>query len=353
MNTKIVKVDPNSPKEESLDQAALALTKGELVIIPTETVYGIAANAFDKKALEKLYVIKKRPLGKPFSLHVDEKSKIEQFAKNIPIAAYKLINKFWPGPLTIVLQAKDKGTIGIRMPDNEIALRIITLAKIPVVCPSANISGEKSPVTFEEAIKDLKGSVELALDAGETKLKKESSVVDLTVEPLKVLREGAISSLDITTFAKKKVVLFICTGNTCRSVMAEALLKKKLEEKGRKDVEVISAGIVLVGGFGATYDTRQLLAQEEIDISKHLSQKATPEMIRGADLVLVMGRLHEEKITQMAPDAKNRVYLLKEFAKIKDDNDLEIADPIGRPMEFYAQTFGVIKEAVERVAQII
>ena len=198
---KIVKVDPLHPQEEYIREAAQILAKGGLVIIPTETVYGIAANAAKKEALERLFVVKQRPKDKQFSLHIAEKIKVEQYAAHIPIAAYKLINKFWPGPLTLVLMAKEGGSIGIRMPDCEVALEIIGLAKVPVVCPSANISGKPAPTNFTQAIEDLKGLVDFAIDAGQTKLKAESTVVDLTVQPLRILREGAIKKEQIEAVA--------------------------------------------------------------------------------------------------------------------------------------------------------
>ena len=134
--------------------------------------------------------------------------------------------------------------------------------------------------------------------------------------------------------------------------MAKALLEKKLAEDHRKDVEVLSAGLMMMGGLSATEETKAILRQEGIDVSMHRSQRLSREMIRKSDLILVMEKIHEERILEMAPDIKNRLFLLKEFAKINNDG-LDILDPIGKPLDFYAQTSLIIKEAVERVSNLI
>jgi protein-tyrosine-phosphatase len=267
---------------------------------------------------------------------------------------YKLIDEFWPGPLTSVVPAKENTkTIGVRMPNNTIALSLVKEIQRFVVAPSANFENNPPPTTCKEALRDLDGLVDMAIDGGPATIGRESSVVDLTQLPAKVLREGPITRIDVERITRQKIVLFVCTGNSCRSVMAEFLLKKFLGP--RDNVQVISAGTGVYISMGASAETIEVLRREGIDAAMHQSQAVTKPMLRKADLILVMTQMHRQQILERVPDIENRIYLLREFTNIpkRFGSELDIPDPIGRSQQAYEECLWMIKEAVVKIAELI
>ncbi|MFH1381094.1 MAG: L-threonylcarbamoyladenylate synthase [Candidatus Omnitrophota bacterium] len=196
LKTKIIKVDPKFPDESILRFAGSLLKEGGLVAFPTETVYGIGANFLDEKAMTKLRNIKNRPPEKPFTLHIASLEAINQMQCAVSPLAKRLMENFWPGPLTIILKAKDK-KIGFRMPKNVVAKSVILESEVPVALPSANLSGEKPATRCDEISLELDGKIDLILDGGPTVLGQESTVVDLSGNSFKILRKGAISESKI------------------------------------------------------------------------------------------------------------------------------------------------------------
>jgi len=190
----IIKIDPVNPDREKIAIAARIIREGGLVIFPTETVYGLAANLLDEKAMERLCRVKARPKGKPFTVHISDLKMIRDMGCEITGKTEKLIAEFWPGPLTIILKSHKGRKTGFRMPANKIALELIRASGVPIVAPSANLSGKQAPATADEAIADLAGKIDMVIDGGNTGIGIESTIVDMTVTPPKILREGAIKS---------------------------------------------------------------------------------------------------------------------------------------------------------------
>ena len=182
--------------------AADILKNGGLVAIPTETVYGLGANGLDETAVAKIFQAKGRPQDNPLILHVSKTEDIENFCHSIPMEAYVLANAFWPGPLTMVLPAKDTvplstraglPTVAVRCPDCEITRQIIALSGVPVAAPSANISGKPSTTTAEHVRHDHDGRIDAIVDGGPCRVGVESTIVDLTEERPRLLRPGGIT----------------------------------------------------------------------------------------------------------------------------------------------------------------
>ena len=199
MKTEIITSD--------LNKAAEILKNGGLVAVPTETVYGLAGNGLDEKAVDRIYEVKGRPRIKPLSLMVPGADSISEYCNEVPKAAYTLAESFWPGPLTLVLKAKTDiipgivlaggDTVGLRCPDSEKTLELLRLSGVPLAAPSANPSSGKSPVTAGEVFGYFNGEIEAIVDGGECREGFESTIIDLSCTPYRILRQGALGEESI------------------------------------------------------------------------------------------------------------------------------------------------------------
>lgn len=201
METKVAIIKDINTDIRFIEEAGKVIRNGGTVAFPTETVYGLGANALDDEAVKKIFIAKGRPQDNPLIIHVSTKE-ISGLVKDVPEVAQKIIDKFWPGPLTVILEKKDiipnvtsanLKTIGIRMPNSEIALKLIELAERPIAAPSANISGRPSPTEVERCVEDLNGRVDYIIGGESSDIGVESTIVDCTVNPPLVLRPGGIT----------------------------------------------------------------------------------------------------------------------------------------------------------------
>ena len=466
-----------------LSKAAELLKNGKRVVFPTETVYGLGANALDKNAVKSIFAAKGRPSDNPLIVHIADFSQVEKIAEDIPEKAKLLMEKFWPGPLTIILKRKScipdevtagLDTVGIRMPSNPAAHELLSLCKLPIAAPSANISGRPSPTDAKYVIEDMDGRVEGIIDGGDCTIGLESTVIDMTGQTPVILRPGGITAEEISdllgevitganqtgdkeppkapgmkythyapnapvrilrgtigeieeflrkrpalcgvlTFdefkldtdaiqislgkkdnpnecarnlfralrdmdkmgaeeiyapeigssglwaairnrlyksagghiisASDKEIIFVCTGNTCRSPMAEGLFNS-LPDKG---FFAASAGIFAETGSKPSENAIIALKEKGIDIKNHSARQLTPEMIESADLILTLTNSHKYAILNIDEKYADKVFTLGEFA----GENADISDPFGGSIEVYQscanEIFDLVKKAYDRL----
>jgi L-threonylcarbamoyladenylate synthase len=366
METKVLTIDSEKIDSSKIDEAAALIDSGGLVAFPTETVYGIACRV-KSDSLARLDDIKGRTSGKYYTLHIGQKSDIGTYVPTIGLKDRKLIRKAWPGPLTIVFELDDKDldkqrnnleaevfqglykdhSIGVRCPDNTIAAMMLQKASGPVVAPSANITNSPPAVDAGQVLAQLSGRIDLLLDAGPCKYKKSSTVVKIGKRELEILRPGFYSKEELEALSQIKF-LFVCTGNTCRSPMAEGIFRKYLAEKLKCNVDdlekigykVDSAGIIGSSGFPASAEAVNACAAMGVDIKAHRNKALSKELIEESDVIYAMEQIHRDRVIAVEPKAAEKCLLLA--------SDTGIPDPIGHPQEFYDNCAKLIETAVQK-----
>ncbi|MHC4132616.1 MAG: L-threonylcarbamoyladenylate synthase [Planctomycetota bacterium] len=365
METKVVKLNTGKLDKDLIIEAARIVDNGGLVAFPTETVYGIACRV-KNDSLERLNKVKDREPAKYYSLHIGSIDEVNKYVPTIGIRAQKLMEKCWPGPLTIVFELDNReldqkkeelredlfknlyrdGSIGIRFPDNKIASMLLSSVEQPIVAPSANLTSQPPAINAVEIMQNFSGKIDMILDGGECKYKKSSTVVRVKRGGLEVLRKGVYSDEQIDEFSCVQI-LFVCTGNTCRSPMAEGIFKKYMAEKKDCDIDelekmgykVVSAGIMNLKGVPASFESVSVCALKGIDLSRHKSRPLTPELIETSDLIYGLSREHCIRIESISHSAAKKCKLLAVGKNIPD--------PIGQSQQVYHECADLIEEAVK------
>jgi len=327
---------------KKLKQAAEYLKEGRLVVFPTETVYGIGALGNDTKALKKIYQLKGRTSSKPFAWHLDRSKNLNRLpiAKNIFFE--KVVEEFCPAPITSLVHDLHGETLGIRIPEDKHAREFLRAAGGLILATSANPSGQPSATSAELAREYFDGKVDLILDAGKTRYQGDSTVIDFTQEPFKIIRPGVYSKISDKLMNLQKLltsrrhILLVCTGNTCRSPMGEGWLKAELKRKGlEKKIHVQSCGIFARTGAHPTFEADFVLKNEEIDISRHRSKPLTKELVNSTTHIVAMTAEHKDAILELYPGAMERIKVLG------------VEDPIGQDLQVYKDCYEKIKNALK------
>lgn len=333
------------------------LARGGLCALPTETVYGFAARADSAAALEALRRLKGRPAEVALTWHVAERGALASFEALRPLVR-RLAERYWPGPLTLVLHgvppalalAAQQGWTGVRMPAHTLCTGLLAACEFPVVMSSANLHGQAPLTRAEDVAARFGAQLELVVDGGPSRLGEASGVLALGPGRFQLLREGLLRLEDLRRTAGLRIA-FVCTGNTCRSPMAEALANRLLCERLKAGAaggpsladfgfELVSMGVHAAAGAPASSGALEVMNERGIDLRGHRARLALPEALLRCDRIYGLTEAHVEALRVQLPPGRHAPL------ERLDPDGRDIADPAGGPRAAYQRSRTDIERAL-------
>ena len=368
------KINPEKPDRKIIKRAIEVLKNGGIIVYPTNTLYGLGVDAFNKRALDRLFIIKQRGPYQAVSLLVASLEQLRSLFAKLSPKQFEHLFKILPGKFTILAESRfkqnlpylsskaDKNAppkVGFRVAEFQLCKQLSLVLGSPMTATSANLTGRPNAQTVQDVIAQFGDRLDLILDAGPVGDIRGSTIIDLTKSPYLIVREGAVSlkmlrkKLPGVEFKKRKdhfQVTFICSGNICRSAMAKGILKEVVAKTRFKEIIKIDSAGTLPKVSGSAHSLTIKVADEfGIDLRSHQAKPVSKKIVEQSDLLIAMAVNHYEYMRQRYPEHKEKIILLKEWHRRTKLANPSIADPIGHDRKFFDKTFKEIQSEIKRI----